>query len=130
MATNHVFLSYTSRHHEAAHQFIQAMLEKEFVESRWGMANTTGVTEDQTILAAAFKEVVNAWPERKRWSKVDPAQMLWAFLVAAWRCVQNLDDKEWDALTNVANDEVATLSLLCNPYEAVLEDNEDPPVDH
>jgi hypothetical protein len=116
-----VFLSY-AHDVEAAQRFIQAMLDECFVDGSWSDLRSTA--EDQTILAAAFKEVVDAWRERKRWGGVDPAQMMRAFLVAVWHELQNLDDKEWDALTDVANDEVAALSLLCNPYDAVLGDDD------
>lgn len=122
-----VFLSY-AHVDEAARHFIQAMLDECFVDGSWGDLRSTA--EDQTILAAGFKAVVDAWHERKRWAKVDPNQVIGAYLAEAWRYVQNLDDKEYDA---VDPSKIAALMEICDPDYALTgerNDDEDPPVNH
>lgn len=122
-----VFVSYT-HDDEAAPRFIQTVLDECFVDGSWSDIRATA--EDQTILAAGFKAVVDAWHERKHWAKVDPNQVLGAHLADAWRYVQNLDDKEYAALDP---DKTAALMEICDPDYALTgerDDNEDPSVDH
>ena len=82
----------------------------------------------QKVLARQFKEAVDVYRDNR--GAVDPAQVVRAHLIAAWDYLQSLDDAEWDALTDVANDEVAEFSRFCNSYDEVWADDDgDAPVD-
>jgi hypothetical protein len=122
-----VFVSYAHHDHEAAHQLLQALLEKDFVEN---CDNAVEAAEDQTILAAAFKAVVDGWRERKQssrhWAPLDPRQVVRAHFVAAWRYLHglDLDDAELRALCNGIERELLALQYVCDP------DEDHPPVDH
>lgn len=124
-----VFVSYAHKD-EAAHQFIQAMLDECFISGSWGDIRSTA--GNQTILATAFKAVVDAWHERERQrrAKVDPNQVVEAYLANVWRYVQNLDDKEYAAVDPY---KIAALMEICDPDFALTgerDDNEDPPDNH
>lgn len=121
-----VFLSYAR---DAALQLIQALLEKDFVEN---CDSAVEAAEDQMVLAAAFKEVVDAWRERKRssrhWGPLDPRQVVRAHLASAWQYLQTLDDKRWDIVADDLVDEIEMLRALCDPDD--WGPHEDPPVNH
>jgi hypothetical protein len=130
MADAEVFVSYSFSHaHELAHQLLQSLLEKDFIEN---CDNAVEATQDQTMLASAFQAATDAWRERKRssrhWTPLDPRQVVRAHLACAWRYLQTLDDKDWNAAAGDLADEIGALKDLCEPDD--WGPHENPPVDH
>jgi hypothetical protein len=122
-----VFISY-ARSHVGADQLIDDLIEDAFINSP---ANSTNAVEDQTMLADAFREAVDAWA--RRMSKgygsparpLDPRQVVRAHFVAAWRYLQDLSDEDYDAAMDDLADEIATLRSLCDPDDLLLNDEPD-----
>ena len=100
-----VFLSH-ARHDAVARRLLSDLLEdlREDVNEPFAV---------QKVLVRQFKDAVDTYRDDR--GDLDPRQVVRAHLVAAWRYLQNLDDKEWDAVADDLRDEIGGLKNLCNP---------------